>query len=103
MYRRYPKVVDHTNKRIENRSVNATCFNLPKIVTWDSIKAYYTGVVGPDMAKKRAQPFPHAQIAFRKRVSRTPPRDPIQVPVLPVEVEMLRLKDRYTLPRLASS
>ena len=56
VYRRYPKVVDHTDKWIENRSVTPTYFNLPKIVTWDSIKTYYLGEVGQKWQRNMCGP-----------------------------------------------
>lgn len=42
IYRRYPKVLDRTDKRVENRFGKLTSFNLRKIVTWESIKALHT-------------------------------------------------------------
>ena len=37
MYRQYPKLLDCTTKRVENRLGELTLFSLPRRVTWESI------------------------------------------------------------------
>ena len=92
MYRRYPKVLDHIDRRVENRFGKLTFFRLRKSVRWESIKVLHTRA---SIRKEEKVSIPYAQ--RRPRSPRGPQR---KTPKPPADFEMIRLKDRQTLHRL---
>ena len=95
MYRRYPKVLDHTDRRVENRFGKLGFFRLRKTVRWESIKTLHTRV----SIRKEEK----VSIQYAQRGPRSPRGDPRKAPESPADFEMLRLKDRQTLHRLDRS
>ena len=87
MYRRDPKVLDHTDRRVENRLGKLTRFRLRKIVRWQTIKTLHT----------------RASIQYAQGGPGSPRGDPRKAPKSTADLEMLRLKDRQTLHRLDRS
>lgn len=63
MYRRYPRITDGTGKRVENRNADPTYFNLPKTVTWDSIKTFHITYGVPTVRDAQYKVGLHSRLA----------------------------------------
>ena len=101
IYRRYPKVLADTDRRVENRVGELTLFRLRKMVTWQSIKMLHSRASIQEEEKEQNEvtvSIPHTQ-----RGPRSPHRPPRTAPKSPADFEMLRLKNRQTLHRLNPS
>lgn len=64
MYRRYPKVTDPAGKKVEDRSRNPTYYNLPKTVTWDSIKTFHVTYGVPLVRELQYNEGVHSKLAL---------------------------------------
>ena len=97
-YRRYPKILAGTDRRVENRLGELTYFRLGKTVTWETIKMLQTSASILEEEKEQKQfggSIPYAQ--RRPRSPRGPQRKASKPPA---DFEMIRLKHRQTLHRL---
>ena len=101
MYRRYPKVLDGTDRRVENRLGELTLFRLPKTVRWATIKTLHTSASILEEGKKHKEV--KGSMSYAQTGPRSPRGDPRKAPISPADFEMLRLKDRQTLHRLDRS
>ena len=64
MYRRYPKVTDRAGKKVEDRSRKPTYYNLPKTVTWDSIKTFHVTYGVPLVRELQYNEGVHSKLAL---------------------------------------
>ena len=101
IYRRYPKVLAGTDRRVENRLGELTLFRLGKTVTWESIKMLHTSASTLEEEKEQKQ-F-GGSIPYAQRGSKSSRGTSRKAPKSPADFEMLRLKDRQSLHRLDPS